>query len=106
MNWLHKTMLGVLLVLCSAAVSPAIGQTRSTDSGVITSADIQRLQDSIYDAGADLARLRTYDVNRSSDLQNQLDEDKEARELAVKMERERRVSERAALYAKHGRATD
>lgn len=44
-------------------------------------------------------------VQQRKSMQNQLDEDKEARELAVKMERERRVSERAALYAKHGRAT-
>ena len=54
----------------------------------------RRLQKALYEA-----------VQERKSLQAQLDEDREARTRADELLREERVSERAALYAKHRRTT-
>ncbi len=40
----------------------------------VTTADIQRLQDTVYDVGADISRLRSRDPNASDKMQGELDD--------------------------------
>ena len=42
--------------------------------GAVTTGDIQRLQDDVYDAGSDLSRLRGRDAALADRLQDDLDE--------------------------------
>lgn len=74
MSWLHRIFLVVLLIAAVAVVSPAAAQTRRTAAPSVNTADIQRLQDLVYDAGGDVARLRAYDATRAADLQTELDD--------------------------------
>ncbi len=61
---------GLLLLLAFlAGVSPAAAA--QTD---VTSADIQRLQDSIYDTSRDIAQIRSRDSALASQLQSELDD--------------------------------
>jgi TolA-binding protein len=61
---------GLLLLLAFlAAVSPAAAA--QTD---VTTADIQRLQDSIYDTSRDIAQIRSRDSALASQLQSELDD--------------------------------
>jgi hypothetical protein len=60
--------------------------------GSLTSADIQRLQESVYDAGVDVSRLRERDSARADALQRQLDELRdEVIYLKVKLRKESNV---------------
>ena len=52
----------------------------SAAQATVTTADIQRLQDSIYDASRDLAQLRSRDVAAAAELERELDD---ARDEAV-----------------------
>ncbi len=55
----------------------------------VTQADIQRLQDSIYQAGSDVSQLRSRDAGRASRLQAELDElREEVIYLKVKLRKE------------------
>jgi hypothetical protein len=55
----------------------------------VTQADIQRLQDSVYQAGADVAQLRSRDAARAGGLQAELDElREEVIYLKVKLRKE------------------
>src|SRR5262245_57413908 len=56
------------LILSVASARPASAQ------GSISSADIQRLQDSIYDASRDLTQVRSRDAGLASQLQAELDD--------------------------------
>ena len=74
-----------VLTLCTAA--PATAQT------TVSSADIQRLQDEVYQAGADLTRLRTADALEAGRLQDELDRLREdVIYLKVKLRKEHSVS--------------
>jgi hypothetical protein len=58
----------------------------------LTAADIQRLQDSVYDASADLARVRDRDPRRFESLQRELDDLRdEVIYLKVKLRKESSV---------------
>jgi hypothetical protein len=61
-------VLVVLLALMAGSAPGAAGQT------TVSSADIQRLQDSIYDASRDVAQARTRDSALASELEQELDE--------------------------------
>jgi TolA-binding protein len=63
----------VLLLATPAAAQSTYGggQSQSQD---VTSADIQRLQDQIFQASNDVSRLRSRDSALADDLQNQLDD--------------------------------
>src|SRR5262245_56378128 len=56
------------LILSVASARPASAQ------GSISSADIQRLQDSIYDASRDITQVRSRDAGLASQLQAELDD--------------------------------
>jgi hypothetical protein len=58
------------IVLTVAVAVPAAAQTYSS----VTTSDIQRLQDSVYQAGTDLSALRGRDATRANQLQSELDE--------------------------------
>ena len=81
-----KTLLIAAAVLLGAAAS-ARGQTQ------VTAADIQRLQDSVYDASADLSTLRDRDARLAESLQRELDDLRdEVIYLKVKLRKESGVS--------------
>jgi hypothetical protein len=79
------------LVLALAA--PAAAQSDPRDAGssrpAVTSPDIQRLQDMVYDASNEISRLRARDQAHADRLQAQLDEARdEVTYLRVKMRRQ------------------
>jgi hypothetical protein len=79
-------MAGLLMVVLGAVV-PASAQTS------VSSADIQRLQDEVYQAGADLSRMRTTNALDAGRLQDELDTLREdVIYLKVKLRRENTVS--------------
>jgi hypothetical protein len=78
-------LIAAVVVLASSASAYAQAQ--------LTAADIQRLHDSVYDAGADLARLRDRDARLAESLQRELDDLRdEVIYLKVKMRKEAGVS--------------
>ena len=67
--------------------------TVSQAAGSVTQADIQRLQDGIYQAGADVSQLRSRDAGRANQLQAELDElREEVIYLKVKLRKERALA--------------
>ncbi len=69
-----------LLTIVAAGPRPAFAQPD------VTSADIQRLQDNIYDASRDVAQARSRDATLASQLQSELDDLRdEATYLKVKL---------------------
>jgi hypothetical protein len=85
------------VVLALAVASPALAQSGgygSSQSGAsVTSADIQRLQDQVYDAGNEVSRLRSRDQSLADRLSSQLDDLRdEVVYLKVKMRKEGSVT--------------
>ena len=75
------------LLLSAASAAPAGAQT------AISNADIQRLQDNIYDASRDVAQARGRDATLASQLQAELDDVRdEATYLKVKLRKNEPVS--------------
>jgi hypothetical protein len=82
-----KTLIAALLSVC--LIAPAAAQSN------VSSADIQRLQDEVYQAGADLSRLRTTNSSEAGRLQDELDNLRdEVIYLKVKLRKESNVSRR------------
>ena len=80
-----KALLMATAVLLVTVV-PATAQTQ------LTPADIQRLQDSVYDASGDLSKLRDRDARLAESLQRELDDLRdEVIYLKVKLRKETRV---------------
>ena len=77
----------VIATLMLASAGAAHGQTQ------VTGADIQRLQDAVYDAGADVSRLRDRDARLADSVQRELDDLRdEVIYLKVKLRKESSVS--------------
>ena len=77
-----------------AAHDTAAGQT------AVTSADIQRLQDTIYDVSRDLGQTRTRDRALASQLEGELDDARdEAIYLKVKLRKNEPIARRRVLRA-------
>jgi len=88
MKILSAAVLALLLVI-PAAAQTSYGGSQST----VSVSDIQRLQDQVYDAGNDVARLRRSDSSLAERLQNQLDDLRdEVVYLKVKLRKEGSVS--------------
>ena len=66
MTCIRRAALAALIVTGLAASAAAQGN--------VTQADIQRLQDNVYQAGTDVAQVRTRDAARGNQLQSELDE--------------------------------
>lgn len=79
----------VLLLAVPAAAQTTYGSSQAT----VTSTDIQRLQDQVYEAGGDISRMRSRDTAAADRLQSQLDDVRdEVVYLKVKMRKEGSVS--------------
>ena len=75
-----------MVALALATASPAFAQT-------VTTTDIQRLQDQVYDAGNEVSRLRSRDQGLADRLQSQLDDLRdEVIYLRVKLRKEGSVN--------------
>lgn len=80
-----------VLMIAAALLLGAAGQAAAQLQ--FTPADIQRLQDSVYDAGADVSRLRERDPQLAERLQRDLDDLRdEVVYLKVKLRKEASVS--------------
>jgi hypothetical protein len=78
-------VLALALAFATAAPRPATAAQSSTS---VTTADVQHLQDSIYDAARDIAQARSRDAALASQLQAELDDARdEATYLKVKLRR-------------------
>ena len=78
--------LALALALSAGGTVPAAAAQSSQSS--VTSADVQRLQDNIYDASRDISQLRSRDAVMASQLQAELDDARdEATYLKVKLRR-------------------
>ena len=87
-------MLGVGVTGSAAAQTSRTTPARSSaaQSGV-TSADIQRLQDSIYEASREISQIRSRDTSLSSQLQAELDDARdEATYLKVKLRKRESIA--------------
>ena len=72
---IHKTFVAAALVVALAV--PAVAQTQpgyGSAQAPITQADIQHLQDQVYDVGNEVTRLRSRDQVLADRLQPQLDD--------------------------------
>lgn len=87
-RWTHLVRVCVAAIVVTALTAQANAQT------TVTAADIQRLQDQVYEASADISRMRTTGSS-AADLQSQLDELRdEVIYLKVKLRREGSVNSR------------
>ena len=89
-----------VIITALLLATPAVAQSGRTGSGqgqagTVTTGDIQRLQDQLYDASNEVSRLRSRDQMLSDRLQSQLDDVRdEVIYLRVKMRKEGSVSRR------------
>lgn len=82
----HKLAAAFVAVILSVATVASAQQS-------ISSTDIQRLQDQVYQASAEVSRLRSTDASLASRLENELDEIRdEVTYLKVKMRKEGAVN--------------
>jgi hypothetical protein len=82
MSRIHRIALAA--VVSAALAAPAVAQQNS-----VSQADIQRLQDSVNQATAEVQQLRSRDTSRASQLQTQLDDVRdEVTYLKVKLRKE------------------
>ena len=90
MTQINRAGVAVLAMCAWLLAAPVGAQSTSTNSPTrVTSADIQRLQDQVYDTAGDISRLRSRDSALADELQAQLDDLRdEAVYLKVKMRRE------------------
>jgi len=86
-----RTRLSATIAL-SFALLVAFGRLSAAQSNV-TSADIQRLQDNVYDASRDLSQLRGRDATLASQLQSEVDDARDdVTYLKVKLRRNEPIS--------------
>ncbi len=84
--------IALAVALCAAAPSSFSGVSAAAQTAVST-ADIQRLQDEVYQASTDVSRLRTTDALQAGRLQDDLDTLREdVIYLKVKLRKESAVS--------------
>jgi hypothetical protein len=86
--------IAVALVTATVAAPAARAQTRTTaGQTTVTTADIQRLQDSIYDASREIWDVRTRDASLASQLMSELDDARdEAIYMKVKLRKRESIS--------------
>lgn len=84
-----------IALLAPAAAAAQMGQRNQRTQMSVTTTDIQRLQDELFQAGSDLSRLRSTDPNAASSVQAELDElREEVIYLKVKLRKEGSVTQR------------
>ena len=83
----YKAGKAAMALMVLTLATPALAQNN------VTTTDIQRLQDEVYQAGADVSRLRTTDALEGGRLQDELDTVREeVIYLKVKQRKENNVS--------------
>ena len=84
----------VAVVTATMPAPAAAAQTRTTaGQTTVTTADVQRLQDTIYDASREIWDLRTRDASLASQLMNELDDARdEAIYLKVKLRKRESIA--------------
>jgi CRISPR/Cas system-associated endoribonuclease Cas2 len=87
-------MKSLIRIALAAGLSLALaGPVRAQSSASMTAADVQRLQDSVYDLGGDISRLRTRDASLANRLDEELSDLRdEVIYLKVKLRKESNVS--------------
>jgi TolA-binding protein len=86
-------IVGVLVVLLALPVAAQSTYGNGQPQTQVTSADIQRLQDQVYEASNDVSRLHSRDSALADDLQNRLDDLRdEVVYLKVKLRKEGSVN--------------
>ncbi|MEO5896282.1 MAG: hypothetical protein ABIS06_11315 [Vicinamibacterales bacterium] len=89
-NKVFKGRWAQLAAIAALVLLPAMASAQQT---TVTSSDIQRLQDDVYQASSDLSRLRSTDRDAAARLETQLDDLRdEIVYLKVKMRKEGNVS--------------
>ena len=63
--------IAIAAIVAAALAAPAVAQQNYSQ---VTQADIQRLYDSVFQAGSDVQQLRSRDTTRASQFQTQLDD--------------------------------
>ena len=92
MNSIRLSRKSAVVVLTLALVAALSGAAQAQFNSV-TSAEVQRLQDSIYDASRDVAQLRSRDGSLAAQLQGELDDARdEAIYLKVKLRKNETVT--------------
>ena len=87
-----RVIAGCALLVLALVGAPALATPASAQPTTVTAADIQRLQDSVYDLDREISRLRGTDPQRVTPLQSELDDLRdEVVYLRVKLRRERTV---------------
>src|SRR5437867_9540466 len=61
-------------IVATALAAPLAAQQQQQNYSQVTQPDIQRLQDSVFQAGSDVQQLKSRDAARASQLQTQLDD--------------------------------
>jgi hypothetical protein len=88
---LHKTIRAAITAILVGVVTAGAAGAQTT----VSNADIQRLQDEVYQAGTEVSRLRTTNALEAGRLQDQLDTlREEVIYLKVKLRKESSVSRR------------
>jgi hypothetical protein len=88
---LHKTIRAAITAILVGVVTTGAAGAQTT----VSNADIQRLQDEVYQAGAEVSRLRTTNALEAGRLEDQLDTlREEVIYLKVKLRKESSVSRR------------
>jgi hypothetical protein len=85
----------VVAVVTAAMLAPAAAAQTRTTAGqtTVTTADVQRLQDTIYDASREIWDLRTRDASLASQLMDELDDARdEAVYLKVKLRKRESIA--------------
>jgi TolA-binding protein len=83
----------VLMMAVPASAQTGSGSNRGQSTGAVSTIDIQRLQDQVYDASNELTRLRSRDQALAERLQSQLDDLRdEVTYLRVKLRKEGSVT--------------
>jgi len=86
------TLSGRAATLLALALITSVSGAASAQTTVTSSAEIQRLQDNVYDASRDVAQLRSRDSALASQLQGELDDARdEAVYLKVKLRKNERI---------------
>jgi len=81
------------ILVASALMLAVPAGAQQAGAQTVTNSDVQRLQDDVYQAGSDIARLRSTDANAAARLQDELDDLRdEVTYLKVKMRKEGSIS--------------
>jgi len=88
-----RAIAGSVLLVLALVSAPPLATPASAQSTTVTAADIQRLQDTVYEVDREISRKSRTDPQRVGQLQGELDDLRdEVVYLRVKMRRERSVA--------------